>query len=91
MRTPGKIIRIISAVAILGMLATSAVAGQYGKGSGTRDGLRSQKRTKDNSCVLNTAVENTTLLIAKQARKRSGGQNGTQERKRSKDGSCLNS
>lgn len=85
-----KITKVISVAAFLGMLATSAMAGQNGSQSRDQDGTHSQDRIKKKTCALNTTGEMGALLIAKQNGSRDGGQDGTHSQDRDRDPSCQN-
>jgi len=86
MRLSGKIISIVSAAAILGMLAGPVMAGTESK-SGDQDGSPDRDRAKDGSCQ--ELILANTLLILAGTESKSGDQDGSPDRDRAKDGSCT--
>ena len=84
-----KITKVISVAAFLGMLVTSATAGQNGNRTGAKDGTHDQDRSREKSCTLNTAAETGLLLLAKQNGNRGGAKDGTRDQDRSREKSCT--
>ncbi|MCK9264130.1 MAG: hypothetical protein M0R18_09940 [Deltaproteobacteria bacterium] len=88
MRLSGKIISVLSAAAILGMLAGPVMAGN-GKGAGDQDRIQDPTRDmlQDGSCL--DLILDSPLLILAGKESKSGDRDGSPDRDRARDGSCT--